>query len=123
MERPQTLTVAAVLVAVQAAAFATWGGVELVRALVGHPNDRQTAVLLGAVVLLLAAGVFLAAYGLWQMKRWAQAPTYLVQFFSVIIAMGQLTKLPAMMIPLLVVGIATLVTVSLPPSREALGGI
>jgi hypothetical protein len=41
----------------------------------------------------------------------------------VIIAMGQLTKLPAMMIPLLVVGIATLVTVSLPASREALGGI
>ncbi|HVT65088.1 MAG TPA: hypothetical protein VHD81_08035 [Mycobacteriales bacterium] len=123
MERPQTLTVTAVLVAVQAAAFATWGAVELVRALVGHPNDRLTAVMLGALVLILAGGVFFAASGLWRMKRWAQAPTYMVQFFSVIIAMGQLTKLPAMMIPLLIVGLATLVTVSLQPSREALGGI
>jgi hypothetical protein len=37
--------------------------------------------------------------------------------------MGQLTKLPAMMIPLIIVGAATLVTVSLQPSRQALGGI
>jgi hypothetical protein len=123
MDRPQTLTVAAGLVALQAAAFATWGAVELVRALVGHPHDKNTAVLLGVVVLILAAGVFAAARGLWRIRRWAQAPTYLVQFFSVIIAMGQLTKLPALMIPLLVVGLATLVTVSLQPSRDALGGI
>lgn len=123
MDRPQTLTITAILVALQAAAFATWGAVELIRALVGHPHDKQTAVLLGVVVLILAAGVFVAAGGLWRMKRWAQAPTYLTQFFSVIIAMGQLTKLPAMMVPLLIVGLATLVTVSLQPSREALGGI
>jgi hypothetical protein len=123
MKRPQTLTVTAALVALQAAAFATWGAVELIRALVGHPNDKHTAVFLGALVLILSAGVLFAAYGLWRMKRWAQAPTYLVQFFSVIIAMGQLTKLPAMMVPLLVVGLATLVTVSLQPSRDALGGI
>ncbi|HVS67514.1 MAG TPA: hypothetical protein VHE56_03095 [Mycobacteriales bacterium] len=123
MDRPQTLTITAGLVALQAAAFATWGGVELVRALVGHPHDKNTAVLLGVVVLVLSAGVFTAAYGLWRVKRWAQSPTYLVQFFSVIIAMGQLTKLPALMVPLLVVGIGTLVAVSLPPSRQALGGI
>ncbi|HWC33668.1 MAG TPA: hypothetical protein VG650_02460 [Mycobacteriales bacterium] len=123
MERPPTLTVTAVLVAVQGAAFATWGTVELIRALVGHPHDRQTAVLLGVVVLVLSAGVFMAALGLWRVKRWSQAPTYLVQFFSIVLGMGQLTKLPALMVPLIVVGVATLVAVSLPPSREALGGI
>ena len=123
MERPQTLTVTALLVALQAAALATYGAVLLVRAFVGHPSHRDDAVLLGLVFLVCAAGVTVALYGLWRMKRWAQAPTYLVQFFSVIIAMGQLTKLPAMMIPLLVVGIGTHVMVSLPPSRQALGGI
>jgi hypothetical protein len=123
MDRPRTLTITAALVALQAAAFATWGAVELIRALVGHPNDKQTAVMLGVLVLIISGGVFFAAYGLWHMKRWAQAPTYLVQFFSVILAMGQLTKLPAMMIPLLIVGLSTLVAVSLQPSRDALGGI
>jgi hypothetical protein len=123
MERPQTLTVAAVLVAVQGAAFATWGSVELVRALVGHPHDKTTAVLLGVVVLVLSCGVLAAAVGLWRIKRWAQAPTYLVQFFSIVIGMQQLRTLPAMMVPLILVGGATLVAVTLPPSRDALGGI
>ncbi|HVV75247.1 MAG TPA: hypothetical protein VHC43_04360 [Mycobacteriales bacterium] len=113
----------AVLVALQAVAFATFGAVELIRALVGHPHDKQTAVLLGVVVLVLSVGVSAAAVGLWRMKRWAQAPTYLVQFFSIVIGGGQLTKLPAMMVPLIVVGAATLVFVSLAPSRDALGGI
>jgi hypothetical protein len=57
------------------------------------------------------------------MKRWAQAPTYLVQFFSVVVGMQQLNTLPAMMVPLIAVGVATLVFVSLPSSRDALGGI
>jgi hypothetical protein len=75
------------------------------------------------VVLILSAGVAFAAYGLWRAKRWAQAPTYLVQFFSIVIGMGQLSTLPALMVPLILVGVATLVGVSLPASREALGGI
>jgi hypothetical protein len=37
--------------------------------------------------------------------------------------MGQLSTLPALMVPLILVGVATLVGVSLPASREALGGI
>jgi hypothetical protein len=123
MERPRSLAAAAVLVAVQALAFGVYGAVVLVRALVGHPNDRTTAVLLGVVVLICAVGVFMAAVGLWRMRRWSQAPTYMVQFFSIIIGMGQLATLPAMMVPLIAVGAATLVTVSLPASREALGGI
>jgi hypothetical protein len=123
MERPQSLTVTAVLVAIQGAAFAVWGAVELIRAFVGHPHDKNTAVLLGVVVLVLSAGVLVAAVGLWRTRRWAQAPTYLVQFFSIIIGMGQIATLPAMMAPLIAVGAATLVFVSLPASREALGGI
>jgi hypothetical protein len=123
MERPRTLSASAVLVAVQGLAFAVYGAVELIRALVGHPHDKQTAVLLGVVVLVLSGGVFFAAYGLWRMRRWAQSPTYLVQFFSIIIGMGQIATLPALMVPLLIIGFATLVTVSLAPSREALGGI
>jgi hypothetical protein len=115
--------VAAALVAIQGLAFTVYGVVELLRALFGHPHDKSTAVLLGITVIVLAAGIFVAAYGLMQMRRWAQSPTYIVQFFSIIIGMGQLGTLPAMMVPLVIIGLATLVAVSLQPSREALGGI
>ncbi|HTR71941.1 MAG TPA: hypothetical protein VMH41_17155, partial [Mycobacteriales bacterium] len=65
MQRPRSLDVAAGLVALQALALAAWGVGEIVRALTGTPNDEGTALLLGAVVLVYAAGVFLAARGLW----------------------------------------------------------
>jgi hypothetical protein len=123
MERPQTLTVTAVLVALQAAALAIYGVVMVVRGLVGHPAHKDDAVLLGVVLLVCAVGVAVAAFGLWRMRRWAQAPTYLVQFFSIVIGMGQVHHIPALMVPLIALGIGTLVAVSLQPSRDALGGI
>jgi hypothetical protein len=123
MSRPRSLEVAVALVALQALALAVWGVVEVVRALVGHPNDRGTAVLLGVVVLIYAAGVAVAARGLWQMRRWAQTPSYLVSFFAVVIGIGQLHTLPALMVPLILVGAGTFVAVSMPASRQAIGGI
>jgi hypothetical protein len=123
MSRPRSLDVAVALVMLQALALAVWGVVEVVRALVGHPNDRGTAVLLGVVVLVYAVGVAVAARGLWQMHRWAQTPSYLVAFFAVVIGIGQVHTLPALMVPLVAVGVATFVAVSMPASRHALGGI
>ncbi|HVT21747.1 MAG TPA: hypothetical protein VHE57_10200 [Mycobacteriales bacterium] len=123
MQRPRSLTVTAALVAAQAAALGTYGAVLLVRAFVGHPSHRDDAVWLGIVFLACAAGVVTAAVGLWRMRRWAQAPTYLVQFFSIVIGMGQVAHLPALMVPLIALGLGTLVAVSLQPSRDALGGI
>jgi hypothetical protein len=109
--------------ALEAVGTTVYGIVELVRAVVGHPQDRGTAILLGVVVLIYAAGIATAALGLWRERRWAQTPTYLVQFFSLVIGIGQLHTLPGLMIPLLVVAVLTLVTVSLPDSRARLGGI
>jgi hypothetical protein len=123
MQRPRSLQVAFGLVLLQALALGVWGAVELVRALVGHPNDRGTAVLLGVVVLIYAAGVALAARGLWQMRRWAQTPSYLVSFFAVVIGVGQVHTLPALMVPLIVIGVGAFVALSVPASRDALGGI
>jgi hypothetical protein len=123
MEPPRMLKVAAVLVTVEATALAIWGITETIRALVGHPHDRGTAVLLGVVVMIYAVGVFYAARGLWLVRRWAQTPTYLVQFFSIVLGIGQIHTLPFLMVPLMIVAVAALVVVSLPESRDALGGI
>jgi hypothetical protein len=123
MARPRSLQAAAVLVALQALALAIWGAVELIRALVGHPSDRGTAILLGVVVLIYSVGVMAAARGLWLVRRWAQTPTYMVSFFAVVIGVGQLHTLPGFTVPLIAVGVATFVVASLPSSRAALGGI
>jgi hypothetical protein len=123
MERPRALQVSAALVALQALALGVWGAVELIRAIAGHPSDRGTAVLLGAVVLIYAAGVTQAARGLWQARRWAQTPTYLVSFFAVVIGIGQIHTLPGLMVPLIAIGAGTFVAASMPSSRAALGGV
>jgi uncharacterized membrane protein (DUF2068 family) len=123
IQRPLSLRLAAGLTAVEAAGLGVYGVVEGVRALVGHPQSRGTALLLAAVILIYAAGVMTAAVGLWRVRRWAQTPTYLVQFFSLVIGFGQLHTLPVLSIPLIVVAAVTLVAVSLPQSRALLGGV
>ncbi len=123
MQRPTSLSVTALLVAVQAAALGVYGIVELLRAVFGHPHDRGTAVLLGVLLVVYSGAILVAARGIWQVRRWAQTPTYLVQFFSIVIGIGQIHTLPYLMAPLIAVGVATLVAVSLPASRQALGGI
>jgi hypothetical protein len=123
MPRPLSLRVAAALMALEAAGLGGYGLVEGVRALVGHPQDRATALLLGVVIGIYAAGVMTAALGLWRVRRWAQTPTYLVQFFSFVIGIGQLHTLPGIGIPLIIIAAAILVAVSLPGSRAVLGGL
>lgn len=123
MEIPRSLRIAAGLVAVECVALTAWGAIEIVRAFTGHPHDRGTAVLLGVVVLLLAAIVGLAARGLLRARRWAQAPTYLAQFFAIVIAIGQLHTLAPLMVPLIVVAAGVVVAVSWPDARATLGGI
>jgi hypothetical protein len=123
MPRPRSIEVAAALVGLQALALGVWGAVELVRSVFGHPSDPGTAVLLGVVVLIYATGVGCAARGVWRMRRWAQSPSYLVSFFAIVIGIGQLHTLPALMVPLILIGAGSFVALSLPDSRESLGGI
>jgi hypothetical protein len=123
MERPRSLDAAAALVALQALALAAWGFGELIRALIGHPHDRGTAVLLGVVVLIYGAGVALASRGVWRMRRWSQTPSYLVSFFAVVIGVGQFHTLPYLAVPLMLIGVGSFIALSLPDSRAALGGI
>jgi hypothetical protein len=123
MDRPAPLAAAAGLVALEAAGLTAYGLVELVRALTGTPDSRGTAIFLGVTILIYAAGVGATAVGLWRVRRWAQTPTYLVQFFSLVIALGQLHTLPGLMVPLLVVAVLAGVAVSLPASRQRLSGV
>jgi hypothetical protein len=123
MQRPRSLEAAAALVALQALGLGVWGAVEIIRAVTGHPSDRGTAILLGVVVLIYATGVGLAARGLWRLRRWAQSPSYLVSFFAIVIGIGQVHTVAALAVPLILVGAGSFVALSMPASRDAIGGI
>jgi hypothetical protein len=121
--RPGALQIAAALVGVQGVVLLAWGVGELVRSIFGHPHDKGTAVLLGVVVLFYAIAVLAAARGLWLVRRWAQTPAFMVSFFALVVGFGQLHTLPALMVPLIGIGIGSFVALASPSCRHALGGI
>jgi uncharacterized membrane protein len=84
----------------------------VVAALVGSPQDRGTAVLLGVLVALFGLGLLALARGLHRGSGWPRTPSYLAQFFGLVVAWYQRSTLPAMSIALLVVCVAALVALT-----------
>ena len=112
---------AAALVGLEGAAGVATGIGFAVAALVGHPDDRGTAVLLGVLLALYGAGILLVARGVARGSRWARTPTYLVQFFGLVVAWYQRHTLPAVSVALAVVSVATIVALSLAIRQEEAG--
>src|SRR3954451_24713964 len=107
-----SMRTAAGLVALEGAAAVVAGIGFAVAALVGHPNDRGTAVLLGGLLTLYGVGILLVARGVARGSRWARTPAFLVQFFALIVAWNQIDDLPAEDILVGLVSIATVVALS-----------
>src|SRR4051794_41573123 len=87
--RPPSLTLAVALVALEAVAAVVAGVGFAVAALVAHPSDRPTALMLAALLVALGAGVGATALGLWRARPRARVPAYLTQFFALIVAVNQ----------------------------------
>ena len=104
---------AAALVALEGTAGVVAGLGFTVAALVGDPNDRGTAVLLGALLTLYGVGILLVARGVARGSRWARTPAYLIQFFGLVVAWYQRHSLVAVTVALGVVSVATIVTLSM----------
>ena len=85
----------------------------VIAALVGHPHDRATAVLLGVLLALYGAGVVLVGRGVDRHKSWARTPAFLVQFFALVVAWYQRDTLPAVTAALVVVAVAAVVALVL----------
>ena len=105
------LAAALVVGAEGAAAFSAGVGF-VVAAIVGSPHDRQTAVVLGVLLVLFGAGLLAMARSLRRGSYWPRTPSYLAQFFGLIVAWYQRSTLPAVSIVLLVVCVAALVALS-----------
>lgn len=72
--RPTVLAAAAVLVLVEAAGLVAYAVVAAVQALRGDRSSVLGALLLVVILLVWAAGLAVAARGLWQVRRWARSP-------------------------------------------------
>jgi hypothetical protein len=82
------------VVALEGAGAFIAGIVFVVAALVGHPADRTTAVLLGLLLAVYGAAILAVARGIDSSRRWARTPAFLVQFFALIVAWYQRGTVP-----------------------------
>jgi hypothetical protein len=104
--------VAVAVVAVEGAGGAVAGLVFVVAALVGSPHDRGTAVILGVLLVLFGVGLLAIARSLRRGSYWPWTPSYLAQFFGLIVAWYQRSTLPAVSVVLLVVCAGALVALT-----------
>ena len=108
----QRSRIAALIVAVEGTAAVVAGIGFAVAALVGHPHDRATAVLLGVLLTLYGAAIVLVARGIDRDRHWARTPAYLTQFFALVVAWYNRGTLPAVSAALAVVAVAAVVSLA-----------
>ncbi|HET6909255.1 MAG TPA: hypothetical protein VFH54_07960 [Mycobacteriales bacterium] len=114
------LLVAAALVGLEGAAAAVAGVGFLVAAVAGKPADRPTAITLAVLLVIVGAGVLAVARGLVRRRPVAQTPSYLVQFFTLVVAYYQRHTLIGVTVALAVVAVAALAALTAPSTRAAL---
>ena len=105
-------TIDAAVLALEGAAAAAAGLGFTVAALAGDPHDRGTAVVLGVLLTLFGAALLFLARGIARDRQWARTPSYLVQFFGLIVAWYQRSTLPAVSVLLAVVCVGAVVALS-----------
>jgi hypothetical protein len=111
--RPPYLTVAALLVALQALVLAVWAVLVLV-------HVSTMSVTTAVFFLVYAAALGACAAGLWQLRSWARAPIMLTQLIMLGLAWdSRHTNLPVA-IGLAVVALAAIGGLLHPASLEAL---
>jgi hypothetical protein len=114
------LVVAAALVGLEGAAAVVAGIGFLVAAVTGKPADRSTAITLVVLLLAVGAGLAGAARGLARRRPAAQTPSYLAQFFTLVVAYYQRHTLIGVTIALALVAAAALAALLAPSTRAAL---
>ncbi|HET6818903.1 MAG TPA: hypothetical protein VFH66_16865 [Mycobacteriales bacterium] len=100
------------IVAAEGAAGVVAGLVFVVAALVGHPQDQATAVILGILLVVFGAGLLALARALARGRSWPRTPSYLAQFFGLVVAWYQRSTLPAVSVALLVVCVVAVVALT-----------
>ena len=109
----QRSRVAALIVAVEGTGAVVAGVAFAIAALVGHPHDRATAVLLGVLLTAYGAAIVLVARGIDRERHWARTPAFLTQFFALVVVWYNRDTLPVVMAILGVVAVVAIVALVL----------
>ncbi|MEV0970191.1 MULTISPECIES: hypothetical protein [Microtetraspora] len=121
--RPQTLTVASAMVAVEGIAAVALGGYVAVETVIGKPSDLISSIFVAAFGILVGAGLLWVAWGILQMLRWSRGPGVITQIFALPVAITLIqSQQYAYGIPLVVAAVIALVTLLAPQSTKALMG-
>src|SRR3954464_8792791 len=116
--RHRALVAATAIVGAEGVAGVVAGAGFAIAALVGSPQDEATAVVLGVLLVIFGAGLSMLARALWRGSDWPRTPSYLAQFFGLIVAWYQRATLPAVSVALAVVCIAAVVALTQSSARS-----
>src|SRR4051812_7972173 len=105
--------VATAALGVEGGAAVVTGIAFAIAALVGHPSDRGTTIVLGALLAIYGAGVLAVARGIWRAGAWARTPAYLIQFFGLVVAWYQRHTLVAVTVLLGLVSVVAVISLTL----------
>jgi hypothetical protein len=118
--RPQSLVAAVALVGLQALVLIGTGAAFVVAGLLGRPTNVLDAELIGALSMLGGAGLALVARGLAGRRAWARSPALVWQMIMVGSGATRLTEAPALAVPMVVIGVLTIVALFHPDTGAVL---
>ena len=110
---------AAIVVAIEGIGAVVAGVVFALAALVGHPSDRATGVLLGVLLTAYGAAIVLVARGIDRDRHWARTPAYLTQFFALVVVWYNRHTLPVVMAIVAAVAVGAVVLLALTQSSAS----
>ncbi len=121
--RPITLTIAAVVLAIEGVTGFVLGGYVGVETIIGHPSDTTTSIAVAAFGLVIGAGIVRVGLGALRAERWCRSPGVLTQIFAIPVAISLIQSghlaLAAPMLAAAAIGLATLLS---PPTTKVLYG-
>jgi hypothetical protein len=88
LNRPVTLTVAAVVLALEGVTAIVLGGYAGVETVAGSPTDVSSSIAVSAFGLIIGAALFWVAWGVLQAARWSRAPGVVTQIFALPVAVS-----------------------------------
>lgn len=119
--RSSTLSLAALIVAIQGLAVLALGLGLMADSVLGDPENRVGAILIGVLSGMGGAGLLLCAWGLRRRRRWSRSPALVWQLLMIPVGWYQVQGgLRWLGVPLVAVSVLAAVLLVVPASTEAL---
>jgi hypothetical protein len=115
------LSLAALIVAIQGAAMLALGLGLMADSVLGDPDNRVGAILIGVLAGMGGAGLLLCAWGLRRRRRWSRSPALVWQLLMIPVGWYQVQGgLRWLGVPLVAISALAAVLLVVPASAEAL---